>query len=1077
MLHPHSFVQSIAHINDSGTFESSFEVKYIQSTPQRQKNRSRLNDCEREHLRRFVREFEELQACNSSAKSTPKKFKRLFLQHDHLVNIGNTESSRSVGQTTICSRDNIQQYFLPPTPSISPSSSRSSSPVLEHLDMGCKPLVCCDDEEDPSNHDDIQPLTTDEDIANCSVESSSNFDLHPPILPSFKMTPPPVAAAASAKQQQQRNAAYELARFLRGSFHVKRAKITNLRRSLSDNENLQNTDLPPTQMRTSKPSRSVTSTESKPKKKVLEDTTNNPRTRIGSTSSICTRLFPGNTSPFRRVWEQSSLRTPRSDKYALSGAKQKSPGLRCSASMITTESNVFSHTSSDPKLCSHIKTSPSANQKMPMRTQSEKLINSQSNGVKSWANSFEHLLQEPAALATFAEFLKLEFSAENIYFWTSCERYRNTESLSERQAQAKQIFQKYLANGCREPVNLDSQTRNLSEDMLKNAESNLFVAAQKQIFHLMKFDSYQRFIRSDLYKNCVLAEEKDQPLPYGAENLDALLKTNFLQSASPKLKKSASNAEDRRRKLILPWHRKTRSKSRDRVDLLNEEHSLANNDNNSSDGSSNGLNTLLVPSSKLTQLSSTLPPPQTKPPAENSDSQIQNLRSSLPTSLKAVEIGCSLCRVKFCDGATTIVQIKPNETIQQLVERVLEKRGLRYKLYEVVIKGHNKAMDLQASTQELAGEEVEIEQRVAFKLYLPDPKVISVKSKPKKYLHEVVRPILQKYNYDLEAVDVLRRDNQEKIDLSQLVTTADGLRLQIVLVKKTVETKSSTLDYQNDNISMKWLKSKELANEIVARNAMGNSFRNNLRSSQNNLDAITNSIFNDIIQDKANPESKLQTTDQYSIKSDECGSEASSMFGTLNSKKDGQVMSMLRLKNKPYASNNQQHSMEANVSSNSSQTSNEFNKPIIAKLKAGVKLQVTERVAEKQDELLLSLKTRLDNHISVENNNDNNNESDQISAVNLRRIRANLSPVNKTNPLNERPLSLERPQPLTRHSLGNKLPSNRHSTESIKTHNESDCTTINAANKGPPPLPPKPKVLPTKPSNWGFNISDQTTLQ
>lgn len=122
----------------------------------------------------------------------------------------------------------------------------------------------------------------------------------------------------------------------------------------------------------------------------------------------------------------------------------------------------------------------------------------------------------------------------------------------------------------------------------------------------------------------------------------------------------------------------------------------------------------------------------------------------------------------------------------------------------------------------------------------------------------------------------------------------------------------------------------------------------------------------------------------------------------------------------------------------------------------------------------MSLKTRLDNQMSGESN-DNIIEKDQMSAVNLRRVRANLSPVNKTNPTDERPLSLERPQPLTRHSLGNKLPMNRNSSESTN-QNETDTTT-NAANKGPPPLPPKPKVLPTKPSNWGFNISDQTTLQ
>lgn len=53
---------------------------------------------------------------------------------------------------------------------------------------------------------------------------------------------------------------------------------------------------------------------------------------------------------------------------------------------------------------------------------------------------------------------------------------------------------------------------------------------------------------------------------------------------------------------------------------------------------------------------------------------------------------------------------------------------------------------------------------------------------------------------------------------------------------------------------------------------------------------------------------------------------------------------MARLKAKP----NNQQSTESVVSSSSSIKLNEFNKPIIAKLKAGVKLQVTERVAEKQ---------------------------------------------------------------------------------------------------------------------------------
>lgn len=80
----------------------------------------------------------------------------------------------------------------------------------------------------------------------------------------------------------------------------------------------------------------------------------------------------------------------------------------------------------------------------------------------------------------------------------------------------------------------------------------------------MKFDSYQRFIRSDLYKSCLDAEAKKLPLPYPGDQLDSCLRTHLVSPLASKLKKSLSNAEDRRRKSLLPWHRKVRCKSKDR---------------------------------------------------------------------------------------------------------------------------------------------------------------------------------------------------------------------------------------------------------------------------------------------------------------------------------------------------------------------------------------------------------------------------------------------------------------------------------------------------------------------------------
>lgn len=118
------------------------------------------------------------------------------------------------------------------------------------------------------------------------------------------------------------------------------------------------------------------------------------------------------------------------------------------------------------------------------------------------------------------------------------------------------------------------------------------------------------------------------------------------------------------------------------------------------------------------------------------------------------ETKSSLCRVMLNDGATTIVQTRPNESVRELVDRLLEKRGIFYQAFEAFFPGNNKAIDLDEASVMLAGKEVTIEQRVVFKLDLPNRKVISVKSKPCKALGEVLRPILHKYNYRLDLVQV-----------------------------------------------------------------------------------------------------------------------------------------------------------------------------------------------------------------------------------------------------------------------------------------------------------------------------------
>nr|CAD7419505.1 unnamed protein product [Timema poppensis] len=113
---------------------------------------------------------------------------------------------------------------------------------------------------------------------------------------------------------------------------------------------------------------------------------------------------------------------------------------------------------------------------------------------------------------------------------------------------------------------------------------------------------------------------------------------------------------------------------------------------------------------------------------------------------------CALCRVFLPDGATTVVQTKPHETVRDLVIRLLDKRGLHFSAFEVFVDSSLQPICLDEESRVLGRQEVQIEQRVVFRLDLPNRKTIGVKAKPKKRLSEVLRPILYKYNYRLDCV-------------------------------------------------------------------------------------------------------------------------------------------------------------------------------------------------------------------------------------------------------------------------------------------------------------------------------------
>lgn len=158
--------------------------------------------------------------------------------------------------------------------------------------------------------------------------------------------------------------------------------------------------------------------------------------------------------------------------------------------------------------------------------------------VASWAVGFEKLLNDDIGLHVFTEFLKKEFSQENIQFWIACEKFKKLSDSDEVsfnfcclylkclfsvifsqkiRHEANLIWSTYLLDtddgSC--PINIDSRTRQECQQYLLNKpHAHMFEKAQSQIFQLMKYDSYSRFLKSNMYKDCIMSEMEGKSIPY-----------------------------------------------------------------------------------------------------------------------------------------------------------------------------------------------------------------------------------------------------------------------------------------------------------------------------------------------------------------------------------------------------------------------------------------------------------------------------------------------------------------------------------------------------------------------------------
>ncbi|KHN72405.1 Regulator of G-protein signaling rgs-6, partial [Toxocara canis] len=112
----------------------------------------------------------------------------------------------------------------------------------------------------------------------------------------------------------------------------------------------------------------------------------------------------------------------------------------------------------------------------------------------------ERILHNPIYRRPFQQFLEQQFCAENINFYVAVEEYRAIpDSEMERRSQvARQIYERHFAANSIEPVNIDNSTSKSIRDavLAQRFSAQLYDVAQYQIFHLLKYDCWPRYLRA-----------------------------------------------------------------------------------------------------------------------------------------------------------------------------------------------------------------------------------------------------------------------------------------------------------------------------------------------------------------------------------------------------------------------------------------------------------------------------------------------------------------------------------------------------------------------------------------------------
>ncbi|XP_052124054.1 uncharacterized protein LOC113209548 isoform X1 [Frankliniella occidentalis] len=120
--------------------------------------------------------------------------------------------------------------------------------------------------------------------------------------------------------------------------------------------------------------------------------------------------------------------------------------------------------------------------------------------IRAWGKSFDKLMKSTAGRRVFRDFLRCEYSEENILFWLACEELKKESNPDLIEEKARFIYEDYISILSPKEVSLDSRVRELVNRNMVDPTPRTFDEAQLQIYTLMHRDSYPRFVNSSLFR-------------------------------------------------------------------------------------------------------------------------------------------------------------------------------------------------------------------------------------------------------------------------------------------------------------------------------------------------------------------------------------------------------------------------------------------------------------------------------------------------------------------------------------------------------------------------------------------------